>query len=201
MRWHDDRGYGFIDPALGGDRVFVHAQALGAGAARPAEGQDLSFEVETVNGRKRACRVRPLRPVAPIRVLRRSRGPAAWGTASLFALPAFALLWLVVAVAWRVPAWVAGLYAVASVACFAAYALDKAAARGQRWRTDEARLLALGLIGGWPGALLAQQLLRHKSIKARFRAAYWRTVALNVALFLALNAPPLAALLRSVWPV
>jgi uncharacterized membrane protein YsdA (DUF1294 family) len=71
---------------------------------------------------------------------------------------------------------------------FFAYAFDKAAARAGRWRTAEATLLLLGLVGGWPGALLAQQLLRHKSSKAPFRAAFWVTVALNAGVFVALSA-------------
>ena len=74
----------------------------------------------------------------------------------------------------------AGWYAVASLATFLAYAIDKRAARLGRRRTPERTLLLLGLAGGWPGALLAQRLVRHKSSKASFQAKYWCTVALNV---------------------
>lgn len=66
-----------------------------------------------------------------------------------------------------------------------AYAFDKAAAAAGRWRSSERSLLALGLIGGWPGGIVAQQLLRHKSSKASFREAFWGTVLLNVAAFVA----------------
>jgi uncharacterized membrane protein YsdA (DUF1294 family) len=82
----------------------------------------------------------------------------------------------------------AALYAVASVACFIAYALDKSAARQGRRRTPERTLLLLGLAGGWPGALAAQQLLRHKSSKTSFLAKFWFTVILNLALLVALQA-------------
>jgi uncharacterized membrane protein YsdA (DUF1294 family) len=54
-------------------------------------------------------------------------------------------------------------------------------------------LLLLGLAGGWPGAVLAQQYLRHKSAKAEFRAAFWMTVGLNVAAFVALGSPEVRA--------
>jgi uncharacterized membrane protein YsdA (DUF1294 family) len=40
--------------------------------------------------------------------------------------------------------------------------------------------------GGWPGAVLAQQWLRHKSSKAAFRARFRVTVIVNAGLFLAL---------------
>ncbi len=88
------------------------------------------------------------------------------------------------ALTWHVPVWAALMYVGASGVCFLAYALDKSAARRGARRTPESTLLMLGLLGGWPGGLLAQQLLRHKSNKASFRAAFWGTVMLNVAGFL-----------------
>jgi uncharacterized membrane protein YsdA (DUF1294 family) len=74
------------------------------------------------------------------------------------------------------------VYLLMSVLCFAAYAADKSAARRGQRRTPESRLLLLGLLGGWPGALLAQQFLRHKTRKQPFRTLFWCTVALNLAL-------------------
>jgi uncharacterized membrane protein YsdA (DUF1294 family) len=70
-------------------------------------------------------------------------------------------------------------YLVASVACFAAYAVDKSAARAGRWRTSEQTLHLLALLGGWPGALIAQNLLRHKSQKTGFLLIFGATVVIN----------------------
>ncbi|MRW83968.1 DUF1294 domain-containing protein [Pseudoduganella sp. FT26W] len=81
--------------------------------------------------------------------------------------------------------WLASFYGVASVACFIAYALDKSAAVDRRQRISERTLLLLGLFCGWPGGLLAQQLLRHKSSKISFQIKFGLTVLLNVALVLA----------------
>jgi uncharacterized membrane protein YsdA (DUF1294 family) len=107
---------------------------------------------------------------------------------SLLAIPAFAGIYLVAALRWLVPGGVAVAYLVMSLLCFMAYALDKSAARAGRWRTKESTLLMLGLLCGWPGAVLAQQLLRHKSAKTPFQIAFWATVALNVAGFWVLAA-------------
>lgn len=73
-------------------------------------------------------------------------------------------------------------YACTSVVCFASYAMDKRAARTNRRRTAELTLLLLGLVGGWPGGFLAQQVLRHKTAKRSFQMKFWWTVVLNIAL-------------------
>lgn len=81
------------------------------------------------------------------------------------------------------------MYAGASVVCALVYAIDKSAAKAGRWRVSESALHTLSLVGGWPSALVAQQVLRHKSNKASFRAAFWGTVVVNVAGFVALHSP------------
>ena len=70
-------------------------------------------------------------------------------------------------------------YLLLSLLTFGAYAMDKDAAENQRWRIPEKNLYLLGLAGGWPGAVFAQQLLRHKSSKRKFQAIFWLTVILN----------------------
>jgi uncharacterized membrane protein YsdA (DUF1294 family) len=90
---------------------------------------------------------------------------------------------------WSVPAWVIALYAVTSASAFIGYYMDKRAAQARQWRVREGTLLALGLLGGWPGAMLAQQVLRHKTRKVEFRRAFWGTVALNIAALIAFTSP------------
>ncbi|WP_293937380.1 DUF1294 domain-containing protein [Iodobacter sp.] len=75
--------------------------------------------------------------------------------------------------------WIAGGYLLMSIVAFIAYAVDKSAAKNNRWRTQESTLHFLGLLGGWPGALLAQWVLRHKSKKAAFMVVFWATVLIN----------------------
>lgn len=77
---------------------------------------------------------------------------------------------------------VLGLYAIASSVAFAAYAIDKRAARLGRRRIRESTLHWMELLGGWPGALAAQALLRHKSSKARFYLVTWAIACLHIAL-------------------
>jgi uncharacterized membrane protein YsdA (DUF1294 family)/cold shock CspA family protein len=192
--WQDDRGFGFIQPTQGGQEIFVHIKSFTSrGGSRPQVGQRVTFEVElNAQGKKRAKNVALVRAATASAVQRQRRAaesPAQWGTASLFALPAFLLVYLAVAVFWRVPGWVAALYAGASVVCALAYAIDKSAAVAGRWRVSESTLHTLSLVGGWPGALVAQQVLRHKSNKAAFRSVFWATVVANVAGFVAFHSP------------
>ena len=107
--------------------------------------------------------------------------------ASVVVLAAFALLYAAAAVLRGVPAWADLLYAGASAPCFAFYAIDKSAARAGRGRISESMLLSLGFVGGWPGAIVAQQLLRHKTAKRSFRFRFWLSVVANVALFVGLS--------------
>jgi uncharacterized membrane protein YsdA (DUF1294 family) len=117
--------------------------------------------------------------------------------ATPFASPAFAIAFAAAALLWVAPLWLALVYLAASVVTFIAYARDKSAAVRGGWRTRESTLHMLGLAGGWPGALLAQQILRHKSSKAGFRSAFWFTVIVNVAVFLFACSPQGRALLAS----
>jgi uncharacterized membrane protein YsdA (DUF1294 family) len=77
----------------------------------------------------------------------------------------------------------AGLvYGLMSLFTFVTYAVDKSAARRGARRVPERTLHLLALLGGWPGALLAQQVLRHKTAKPAFRLVFWLTVPGNLAL-------------------
>ncbi len=77
-----------------------------------------------------------------------------------------------------------GVYLVLGIVTFLAYALDKSAARKDRWRTHESTLHLLAILGGWPGALVAQSVLRHKTRKQPFKAVFWITVLVNCSVLI-----------------
>lgn len=182
--WNADRGFGFATRPDGSD-LFLHIKAFPRGAADPAVGDRITYEVETQpDGKVRAAHaaaadevyVPPVRPTSPI-----------LGT---LAILAFAAIYVLVELNWGpVPLWVLFLYLAVSGITFAAYAIDKSAARLRQRRVAETSLILLGMLGGWPGAILAQQLLRHKTAKLSFRAVFWVSVLINVFVFVTLNAP------------
>jgi uncharacterized membrane protein YsdA (DUF1294 family) len=81
----------------------------------------------------------------------------------------------------KIPTWILGLYISLSLLTFIVYARDKFAAKHGAWRTRENTLHLLSLLGGWPGAMIAQRSLHHKSRKTSFKVVFWITVALNCA--------------------
>jgi uncharacterized membrane protein YsdA (DUF1294 family)/cold shock CspA family protein len=187
--WNDERGFGFIHPLQGGEEIFVHIKALSARTIRPQVNELLWFEIEFgPEGRKRAKNVEFVRKTGG-----RSKvqfAPSAQrGTATLIAIPGFVVLYVLVGIVWQPPLVLAAIYVAASTITFFAYAKDKLAAQRNEWRTPEATLHLLALAGGWPGALFAQQFLRHKSTKPKFRACFWTTVILNVASFVLFCSP------------
>jgi uncharacterized membrane protein YsdA (DUF1294 family)/cold shock CspA family protein len=192
--WRDDRGFGFITPNGGGEKVFVHIKSFSREGRRPVQEDRVNYTVERDDrGRLRAASVAYV--VTP-KVPRPSGKSAA--PVLVAAAVAFVLLVVALVVTGRLPQVIAIVYLVMSILTFGAYAFDKAAARAGGWRTPESTLQALGLFGGWPGALLAQQLLRHKSKKASFIAVFWFSAAANVAAFLWLLTPSGKALTMSL---
>lgn len=77
-------------------------------------------------------------------------------------------------------------FLLASVLTFLVYGGDKLAARKAWRRVPESTLLMFGLLGGWPGAIVGQQLFRHKTQKQPFKTWFIISVILNIVALLAI---------------
>jgi uncharacterized membrane protein YsdA (DUF1294 family) len=74
-------------------------------------------------------------------------------------------------------------YFALSFFTFLLYGIDKRNAIKGLWRISENTLQTLSLLGGWPGALLAQQVFRHKTQKRSFIFVLWLGVFTNAGIF------------------
>lgn len=198
VRWDAVKGFGFIRSATVSQDVFVHVHDLNLhGGDVPRQGLRVTFDTIHVGGKgPRAVAVESAvadaagvrREVmqsatssrrSPVRSARRPPPAGAGWVLPLMVVYGVGLAWLV----WQrqAPWWILPASILLNLATFFAYWQDKHAAQTGRWRIREDTLHMWSLAGGWGGAWVAQQVLRHKSVKPGFRAAHASTVVMHCA--------------------
>ena len=173
-QWKDEQGYGFVMPNGGGPKAFVHIKAFDSLSERPVDGDVIIYTLTTDSkGRLVASNVH----YASHR--KAASKPRVSKITGLVIGMVFVLTLVLTSTLGVLPSGIATVYLMTSMLTFLAYAMDKSAAKQRKWRTTENTLHGLSLIGGWPGALIAQHILRHKSSKQSFQAMFWLTVIIN----------------------
>lgn len=161
MSWEDNKGFGWIE--CNGRRLFAHIKDFDRSQRRPVKGELVTF-VSGADEKGRPC-------AKGIRFVRQGGrvGGGNWIIlAVLLVLPLLALLRL------PFPWWMGACwFTFASVVTYALYASDKARAQAGRWRIPENQLHLAELLGGWPGAWIAQRRLRHKVVKISYQLVFW----------------------------
>ena len=169
--WNDEKGFGFITPQDGGKQVFIHISDFNNRTHRPELNQEVVYALSH-DKQNRICAKNAT--LAGDKLRKQPKGLLS----IVFTVSFLAIVCISVLVD-KAPPFILYLYLIASLFTFLKYALDKSAAKKSKWRTPESTLHLLSIIGGWPGALIAQQILRHKSKKLSFRIVFWFTVLLN----------------------
>lgn len=174
VKWNENKGFGFIKPKSGGKDIFAHISEYSKAHKMPNEGLKVNYFLSTdPRGRKCAVEIRPLSGHKNNGRELRQKGTAFFLSSLLVC--ALGTLYILK----HIPPHIIGIYLVISIITFFFYANDKNAAQQGKWRTAESTLHLLALLGGWPGAAIAQAYLRHKSKKLSFRIVYWLTIIGN----------------------
>ena len=191
--WNNDKGFGFITPHDGGKQIFVHIKALTNRKKIPEINQLVTYEFSTdKQGRPCAEKVTRAGELLPKNTKKKN-------ITSAFFFPLLFIVFVgVSALTNQVELLLLPFYLAVSLLTFILYAIDKSAAQNDSWRTQESTLHFFSLAGGWPGAMIAQQTLRHKSKKQSFRAVFWVTVVLNIGLFIWFHTPEGRVILSSI---
>ena len=188
-RWIEEKGFGFIRPDDGDRDVFVHIRDFGGISRKPKVGDVVRYQpLNDGTGKYRAADVSiegvsrlPSGRPARLRSVS-SDQKTSTGVGGIVMVTVFSAVIVGFTVLGKVPVVVAFIYLISSCCTFIAYAFDKSAAMNRRWRTQESTLHLLSMMGGWPGALIAQKMFRHKSKKTEFLIIFWMTVAMNCGL-------------------
>ncbi|MCM8857186.1 MAG: cold shock and DUF1294 domain-containing protein [Candidatus Thiodiazotropha sp.] len=191
--WNDNKGFGFITPNTGGKQIFVHIKAFSNRNRRPEINQLITYALST-DKQGRPCAVKAT--LAGDRLPQKTKQKK--GSLSVSVAILFLVIVAVTVVTSKIPPLILAVYLILSLLTFIMYAVDKSAAKEGAWRTPESTLHLLSLAGGWPGAVVAQQKLRHKSKKQSFRTVFWVTVLLNCSLFIWLLTPTGGAIVKSL---
>lgn len=172
--WKDEQGFGFVSPNGGGQKAFVHIKAFLRRSPRPVDGDLITYELAKDKRNRYYAK--------NIQLVGESSMSLEHHKSSL--IPSFfAILFLVLLFLLTlnklVPLNLFVAYLCVSAVTFIVYAKDKLAAKNNRQRTPENILHLLSFIAGWPGAIFAQKIFRHKSKKEAFQNIFWLTVFLN----------------------
>ena len=165
--WDDEKGFGFITPKSGGKSVFIHINDFNKRHKRPIQGLSVTYNLSTDSrGRICATNVYPEKGHKEVtKADKQKLFPIFLSSAFLSVIGGLVLLN-------KLPLVILGVYIVVSALTFVLYSKDKSAAQSGKWRTAESTLHLFSLIGGWPGAAIAQSQLRHKSKKLSFKVVY-----------------------------
>jgi uncharacterized membrane protein YsdA (DUF1294 family)/cold shock CspA family protein len=196
IKWHDDKGYGFVRATSDSKDVFVHISDIRHLNKRPEINELVSYELMNDDrGRSRATNVAYQTSSTSIKSIEK---PTKLNSAFLMFILIFFTLVTERTLKGFLPVTFTLIVIGSNLLLFLYYYQDKTSAIKKTWRTPESTLHWLSLIGGWPSAYVAQKLFNHKHKKQSFEVSYKLTVLINSSALMLYTMPYLENMLISL---
>lgn len=206
VQWDDTKGFGFILPEDSSKHIFVHIKSFVDRRIRPSLNENVTYTIYVdKNDKTSAINVtretdKPkvfqqknkknvtLKSIAHINKNKNNNYKIDYKSThniSIFHIIfiiGFSTFLLYYFINGQVPFFIIILYLFMSIITYIVYSFDKSKAITEKDRVPEKILHILSLLGGWIGALVAQQRFRHKTKKISFKRVFWITVLFNVSI-------------------
>lgn len=193
--WKADKGFGFIQPSGGGNDIFIHLRDLQHSNYQPQQGDDICYKVVAdKDGKVRAYdafikgqEISPLHRKKNFKknqpqkqkITRKDR----LGMPSKLVIAIIPFVFSILLIKEQRNFTPFFAYLIMSLATFFIYAIDKTKAHKNEWRISESTLHLFELLGGWPGALITQHVIRHKNKKTSFQITFWIIILIHLAIW------------------
>jgi len=193
--WIGDKGFGFIQPSGEGKDIFIHIRDLKHSNYQPRIGDDVCYKVVAdKDGKIRAydafIKGQEISPLYRKKSFKKNqpqqqkvRREYRLGMLPILVIAMIPFVFSVLLIKEQrnfIPFFA---YLILSLLTFIVYARDKTMAHKNEWRTPESTLHLLELLGGWPGALITQRVIRHKNKKTSFQVIFWVIVIIHLAVW------------------
>jgi len=177
VSWNEEKAFGFISPLAGGTDIFIHISAFANRKVSPSLNEIVTYTPSKGKDGK-PCAKNAIFPSHKVNLNQTHNS-----VKNKFSIYLACIFLAIITLACLLKGFsreIVITYWILSIVTFTFYAIDKNKAKKGKWRTQESTLHMLSIVGGWPGAALAQQFLRHKSQKTSFRFSFWCTVIANL---------------------
>ncbi|MBD3798135.1 MAG: cold shock and DUF1294 domain-containing protein [Campylobacterales bacterium] len=212
IKWDDAKGFGFILPEDSKQHIFVHIKSFIDRSLRPSLNEEVTYTIfKDKDGRQSAINVSrvtdkllknkqknirtkkniTLKSIANT-VNKNPNSQHKIDYKSTHTIGIFHIIFILSFLAFLLFSFIDGklpfliiiFYGLMSIITYFMYSTDKSKAIIEEYRIQEKKLHMLSFIGGWIGAMIAQQRFRHKTKKSSFQIVFWITVFLNISVLI-----------------